>query len=432
FHLRTGVRFHDGERFTAAAVVASWARTLRAGRARGGVPAGYLELIDGAEAYAREQRRAIDGLTAVDDSTLDVALREPVASFPAMLARMTTAIDARTSRPDRPIGTGPWRWVSGAASDSVIVFARSGEYWGDAARMDSAKVRVVRDAHAPEAIATGVVDCLSTSSRRLVRRLSVRSDLRLSSSPAVGLRRLIVNFRRPLLADVRVREALQVAVDVPTLARVLDYRDVDLSGNLLPPGSLGHERGHTPRTYSPERARQLMVAGGYDPRDTIVMWTTTASRDDSLRSEVYLVRDYWRAAGFSVRVLAEDGDYDRVLSGQVDITSMINHPRYPDPDALLFDRYHSSGTATANVGAFRDVRIDSLLMATRRVVDSTRRARSVRTAVAAIDSAVPSVVLWNQALTTASSLRVVGCPSNVYSQNYTTVRPADAARGRRG
>src|SRR5260370_27052979 len=110
FHLRRGVRFHDGTPFTARQVVSSWLRVLdpkaKSGR---GEP---LYPIRGAKEYAAGTGTALGGLLARDDSTLLVTLIEPLAVFPKLLAMPVAAVVPLNAGPDlseHPVGTGPWQ-----------------------------------------------------------------------------------------------------------------------------------------------------------------------------------------------------------------------------------------------------------------------------------------------------------------------------------
>ena len=80
FHLRRGVRFHDGTPFTARQVVASWTRVLDPKTKSGG--ADPLYPISGAREFSKGTAGSIAGLQARDDSTVVVSLVEPLAVFP--------------------------------------------------------------------------------------------------------------------------------------------------------------------------------------------------------------------------------------------------------------------------------------------------------------------------------------------------------------
>jgi len=112
FHLRSGVKFHDGSLFTAKNVVSTFQRVLDP-KTKGG--RGWpLYPIKGAEDFAAGKGQAITGLTAPDDSTVVITLKEPLAIFPKLLAMPVNSIVPENPSADfgqKPVGTGPWKFV---------------------------------------------------------------------------------------------------------------------------------------------------------------------------------------------------------------------------------------------------------------------------------------------------------------------------------
>src|SRR5215468_5546941 len=109
FHLRTDVAFHDGSRFTARNVVASWERALAPSTKSGA--AQFLFPIAGARAFNTGSDKTIAGLAAPNDSTVIVTLDEPLAIFTKMLAMPVASVVPLNTPPDfgeHPVGTGPW------------------------------------------------------------------------------------------------------------------------------------------------------------------------------------------------------------------------------------------------------------------------------------------------------------------------------------
>src|SRR5881394_75678 len=110
FHLRSGVKFHDGRPFTAKNVVATFQRVLDP-KTKGG--RGWpLYPIKGAEDYAGGKGQTITGLAAPNDTTVVITLKEPFAIFPKLLAMPVNSIVPGNPSADfgqKPIGTGPWK-----------------------------------------------------------------------------------------------------------------------------------------------------------------------------------------------------------------------------------------------------------------------------------------------------------------------------------
>src|SRR5437870_3956397 len=145
FHLRAGVRFHDGTRLTPAAVRQSFLRVLAPGT-RGG-RAWPLYPIAGAEAYAAGRVSDVTGIQLLGDSAVAFDLPEPLAIFPKFLAMPVAAIVPAPLSPQadlgqHPVGTGAWRFVAWQ-HDDYLVFAKNPDYWGGAPAADTLTVRII-------------------------------------------------------------------------------------------------------------------------------------------------------------------------------------------------------------------------------------------------------------------------------------------------
>src|SRR2546430_5340045 len=143
FHLRSGVTFHDGTPLTAAAVRASMLRVLSPAT-KGGRP-WPLYPIAGAEAYAAGRAGDVSGITVEGDSSLAFTLTEPLAIFPKFLAMPVASVvptPPPTDLAERPVGTGPWRFVAWQ-HDDYLRFARNPAYLAGAPSGETLPLRVI-------------------------------------------------------------------------------------------------------------------------------------------------------------------------------------------------------------------------------------------------------------------------------------------------
>src|SRR6478735_9403257 len=215
FHLRRGVTFTDGTPFVARQVRASWRRVLDP-KARGG--RGWpLYPARGAQEFAAGNATSIDRLSAPNDSTGVVVLKEPFAIFPKLLA-MPVASIAPEKVPDgfgeHPVGTGPWKLVEWK-HDDYLLFAPNPRYWGGPPRADSLKARIIAEPSTAVAeFQSGNVDVLQIPQGEITdwAEDTERKKL-LASTPALELVYVAINTTRGPLKDVRVRQALNHAVD---------------------------------------------------------------------------------------------------------------------------------------------------------------------------------------------------------------------------
>src|SRR5678816_1317926 len=209
FHLRRGVSFTDGTPFVARQVLASWQRVLDP-KVRGG--RGWpLYPVLGAKEYADGKSATIQGLSAPNDSTVVVVLKEPFAIFPKLLA-MPVASIAPEKVPEgfgeHPVGTGPWKLVEWK-HDDYLLFSPNDRYWGGRPRADSLEARIIAEPSTAVAeFQSGNVDVLQIPQGEIAdwQEDTERRKL-LASTPSLELVYVAINTTRGPLADVRVRQA---------------------------------------------------------------------------------------------------------------------------------------------------------------------------------------------------------------------------------
>src|SRR5437870_7056701 len=272
FHLRAGVRFHDGTRLTPAAVRQSFLRVLAPGT-RGG-RAWPLYPIAGAEAYAAGRVSDVTGIQLLGDSAVAFDLPEPLAIFPKFLAMPVAAIVPAPLSPQadlgqHPVGTGPWRFVAWQ-HDDYLVFAKNPDYWGGAPAADTLTVRIIPEPLTRAAeFEAGRLSVMEVPFGETTRWRQQHPDLLLEQTALRGVY-VALNNRRGPLRDARVRQAINYAVNVPeVLASVYGGRGI-LARGAIPPGLPGGEGEHdTARAgyhYDPAEAKRLLAAAGHGER----------------------------------------------------------------------------------------------------------------------------------------------------------------------
>src|SRR6476659_6982220 len=183
FHLRSGVKFHDGRPFTAKNVVYTFQRVLDP-KTKGehGWP---LYPIKGAEDYAASKGQSITGLAAPNDTTVVITLKEPFSIFPKLLAMPVTSIVAPTTSSNtpadfgqKPIGTGPWKFVEWK-HDDYLRFAKNPDYFDGAPKADSLMARIIPEMRPPppnSRPATSMSSPFPTKPANRGRRIPIRTS----------------------------------------------------------------------------------------------------------------------------------------------------------------------------------------------------------------------------------------------------------------
>jgi ABC-type transport system substrate-binding protein len=393
FHLRTGVTFHDGRPVTARDVEASILRALAPGSRGRDWP---LEPIEGARAYAEGSAQGIAGMRVPDDTTIVFTLAEPLNIFPKFLAMPIAAVVPTPTPADfaeRPIGSGPWKLVSWT-HDNALVLARNESYWGAVAKADSLRIRIIPETSTQSAeFETGQLSVVEIPFGETARWESQQAD-RLQRRPAIKDLYIAINTRRGPLGDVRVRQALNMAVDVETiLGTVMAGRGVRAAG-AIPPGIDGHDGSRAPYRYDPAEARRLLAAAGYPNGFPLQLWR---SQRAELARVAQAVQQNLAEVGITVEILQRDATSVRaaVRNGETDLYLGDWWADYPDPENFTWPLFHSSSHGPGGNYAFiSDRSLDSMIVRLRTTTDEDEKRRLARDADARIFELAPWIFLW--------------------------------------
>jgi peptide/nickel transport system substrate-binding protein len=264
FKLRHGVVFHNGEPFDARSVKFSIARLLDPATASpnaGGWP------------------KTLQGVTIVDDYTVDLVFSEPDATIFDALAVSGAMLPPRyysEHPPDylatHPVGTGPYTFVEWVKDDHTTLTANTG-YWGTGTYKGSPNVQTVVFRPVPAAgtrvadLLNGTADIISDVSPDDLDTLRGRAADGFSVVTGSTSRLQFVMFmpKQPTdpLADRRVRQALNYAVDVDAIVQNLFKGLGTRQASPILVGALGYDPSVAPYPYDPARARQLLAEAGY-------------------------------------------------------------------------------------------------------------------------------------------------------------------------
>jgi peptide/nickel transport system substrate-binding protein len=395
FHLRTGVKFHDGTPLTAAAARESFRRVLapatKAGRAWPLYP------IAGAQEYAAGRAADVTGLRALGDSALAFELTEPLAIFPKLLAMPVASIVPAPPPPDlgqRPVGTGAWRLVTWQ-HDDYLLFARNPNYWAGAPASETLAVRIVPEpltrAAEFEAGRLSVLEVPFGETAQWRRE----HPTWLVERPALRVVYVALNNRRGPLADVRVRRAINAAVNVPELlATVYGGRGI-LARGAIPPALPGGDTTRPGLRYDSAEARRLLAAAGYANGMDLRLWRTATNVELSRVAQA--IQAQLEPVGVRVELVERDAASQREAArkGETDMVILDWWADYPDADNFLYPLFYSGSFGPGgNYAFYSDPVTDSLILRARRTGADGARTALYRQIDARVYRAAPWLYLW--------------------------------------
>jgi len=394
FHLRRDATFHDGRPIRAGDVRASMLRALAPGTTGG--RSWPLYPIRGARSYAAGEAQEVPGIVVRNDSTIVLSLEEPLNVFPKLLAMPVAAIVPTPTPPDfdqRPIGSGPWKFVSWSHDDAILL-AKNDSYWLGPPKGDTLRIRIIPEpltqAAEYEAGQLSVVEVPVGETRRWEQGHAGELQRR------AGLKDLYVaiNTTRGPLKDVRVRRALNHAVDVRTLlGTVMADRGVPAAGS-LPPGVLGYDSTRAPYGYDPDKAKQLLKDAGYPNGFPIKLWRTQRAELARLAQSI---QQNLAEVGIRAEIVERDASSARaaVRNGEADLFLTDWWADYPDPENFNYPLFHSRNKGPGGNYAFlSDASLDSMIVRARATTDETEKERLSREIDARVFETAPWIFLW--------------------------------------
>lgn len=397
FHLRKGVKFHDGRPFTARNVINSFQRVLDP-KTRGG--RGWpLYPIAGAQAYAGGTGGSrVAGLSSPNDSTVVIQLKEPLAIFPKLLAMPVAAIvpdSVPANFGENPIGTGPWKFVEWR-HDDYLKFARNDEYFDGPPKADSLMARIIPEPSTAVAeFESGNVDVLYVpeGETRNWEQTDEKKAM-LESAPALRIFYVAINTTRGPLADARVRQALNYATDARAILDGIVSGRGNLAAGVIPPALPGGDSTRTGYTRDVAKARQLLAAAGFANGIDIELWS---SQTPPFPRIAQAIQANLREANVRVTLVQRDASSMReaARAGQTDMALKDWFADYPDAENFLYPLLHTANRGVGgNVSFYSNAQFDALVTASHREQDEAKRVELYRQADQLAFSDAPMIYLF--------------------------------------
>jgi len=264
FHLRKGVKFHDGSDFDSGDVVYTFRRILDPELASGGAP--LLSFVKP------------EGIVAVDAHTVEFRLDEPVVELPLLITNKFTNIAPEGATHDdlrlHGIGTGPFKQEQFEPNGPVRVLTRNDDWWGGAVKPACLRITVIQEPVASvAAIKSGEVDVLLNVDPATIPSVKDDPNVQLVATAASNSMTFSMWVDTPPFDDVRVREALKLVVDRQAMVDtvLLGFGEVG-NDNPVP---LGSPVAYTqsPPARDLEKAKQLLAEAGHKDGLEIDLYT---------------------------------------------------------------------------------------------------------------------------------------------------------------
>ena len=418
FHLERGVRFHNGQQLTSRDVKWTFDSLLQ-----GKIPS-----------TKKATYKYVASVEAPDDFTVVFHLKEPFSTLPWNLSEGAIGIvpfGSGTEISAHPIGSGPFRFVS-AAQDQDVVLARNDDYWGEKPKLSSVHFLVVPDetTRALE-LRKGSADVASNAfSADVADALSQDQALEVLRAPGTIYSYLAFNLHDPILQDVRIRQALAYTIDRRPLIESLWRNQVRAADSILPPQSWAYSGDVPHYEHDPAKAAQLLDAAGYPLRHgERFHLTMKTSTDSTTRLMAAVLQQQLAQVGIVLEIRSfESATFlADVAKGAFQFYSLRWIGGNQDPD--MFEAvFHSSKFPPngANRGHYSNPRVDELIDEGRRTQDLGRRKAIYAELQTILATDLPYVHLWYLDNVVVHTRRVHGLTLNP-AGNYNFLETAELA-----
>src|SRR5436309_7171073 len=411
FKLRRGITFHDGTPLNAEAVKFSIERQINPNH-----PAYKL----GKYPFANYFFGNVKAVEVVDPSTVEFVLKEPRASFLAILTAGAASIVSPTAVKKlgvdyalRPVGTGPFRYVAWDRGQRVVL-ERNAQYWKSPVKVERVIYRpIVEDQARLTELLTGALDLIVGTPPDFVAQLENNPKVTLLKQVGAHLWYLGINNQKKPFDDKRVRQALNYAVNKEAIVRDVLKGTGSMSAGPVLPGTWGADAGLKPYPYDPERARKLLADAGYPGGFTTSMWVPESG--SGMQSPIAMstvIQSNLKAVGVTVNLQTmEWGAYlAKLRTKEQDLFALSWMAGNEDPDMVMYPLLHSSQWTPGgpNRALYKNEKYDELLHQARLTTDQKKRAELYREAQRILVDDAPRVFVDHEIHAAAHAKRVQG------------------------
>jgi len=367
FHLRKDVKFHDGTKFDANAVVYNFKRWTQSADF---VYYGYMF-----GASKDNMKGIISNVEATDDDTVKITLSEPNAPFLQTLAMPPFGIASPTAVKKyganyfkHPVGTGPFVFDSWVKDDKITLH-KNKDYFGQVADVNKVIFRVIPDNGARfMELQAGTINMMEGLDPEDMQKVTKDPNLKIVSRPAMNVAYMSMNTsKKGPMSSQKVRQAINMAINKKKLMSL--YQGIGKEAkNPLPPSVWSYNDDVQDYHYNVKKAKKLLAEAGYGNGFTMNLYTMTNPRpympQPQLTAEA--IQQMLKAVNIKVNVVENDWDTHLVKTenGEDDAALMGWVGDNGDPDNFLYvllDKDNAKKGSAGNTAFYKNDQVHDLL-----------------------------------------------------------------------
>lgn len=384
FKLHEGVKYTNGADLTSDDVLYTFTRLLTYTNSQNG---DIVDQIKGASELKEGTTDTLEGFTVIDDYNFTITLKEPYAAFLACLSTPGCSIlDRETTDtagtdfgivPEKTIGTGYFSFYSWTVNDEMVLVANK-DCWAGAPACDGLVMKIVPDEDTQRMMfENGELDLLDLDNAQSQADYFLESDTykdQIVSGNRVGIYYITMNQSIEPLNDVKVRKAIQMAIDRQAILDALFGGRGTLENGILPTGLIGHNSELAALTYDPEAAKALLAEAGYaDGFDIEISQSSEASGTTSSINEI--IQGMLGEIGINVTItVLDDATYmDKRNAGEIAMYNTNWSADFNDPDNFIYTFFGTEENTKRRCFSYSDLDTIARVAAARSIVNEDER-----------------------------------------------------------
>jgi peptide/nickel transport system substrate-binding protein len=388
FHLRDGIKFHDGTEFNAEAVKYN------------------LERYQEEDSVRSTEVEPIESVEAVDEYTVRVTLSEPFAPFLAVLTDRAgimaspKAIEENNGRISKdPVGTGPFKFVERVRGDHITV-EKNPDYWREGLpKIDKIEYRGIDDENVQyQNLQSGELDIIDSIPLVEFKELQETGDYNVSIEPGLGYQGVFLNVTQPPFDNKQLRQAVYRLVDRDAIVKAV-LRGVGGEAGNSPFSEQSWAYSEESDSYperSVEEAKALLEEAGKPDGFSFTLKTDPSPINQQIGQ---VIQNNLKPAGIDVKLEQEEFGtlLDDSTNGNFQALFLGWSGRI-DPDLNIYDFTVTNGDF--NDSGYSNPEVDKLLNEARITSDRDRRKELYGQVMEILHEDVPYVYLYHNNQTT--------------------------------
>ena len=411
FHLRKGVKFHTTAKFkpsrdfNATDVLFSFQRQLDPNHPYHKVSGGNYEYFAGMDMPA-----VIERVEKVDDYTVRFTLKRPEAPFLANIAMDFASIMSaeyadkmlKAGTPEvidlEPVGTGPFQLVK-YQKDAMIRYKANPDYWRGKAALDNLVFAITPDASVRYAkLDANECQVMAYPNPADLAKMNQDPKIQLLSQPGLNIGYLAFNTQKKPFDDVRVRQALNLAVNKAAIIEAVYQGAGTVAKNPIPPTIWSYNDAVKDYPYDPEKAKALLKEAGYADGFETDLWAMPVQRpyNPNARRMAEMIQADWAKVGVKAKIVSfEWGEYLKRLNAGEHQTALMGWTGdNGDPDNFLATLLSCEAAETgSNYAKWCYAPYQELVTQARQVSDVAERTRLYQQAQVVFKEQAPWITI---------------------------------------